>query len=117
LWAPFSFGAASTNELDTTSICTGVSAGIYFPNWAIIRHVADFLESTLGFANGGFPSRGLRLRCSGLRSSGQNVPGCKRHPLKGDEKGHWAVWVSGNWRLTFKFEGEDAILVDYRDYH
>jgi proteic killer suppression protein len=25
--------------------------------------------------------------------------------------------VSGNWRLTFKFEGEDAIQIDYRDYH
>ena len=30
---------------------------------------------------------------------------------------HWAVSVSGNWRLTFKFEGEDAVLVDYQDYH
>jgi toxin HigB-1 len=39
------------------------------------------------------------------------------HPLKGDLKGHWAVSVSGNWRLTFSFESEDAILVDYQDYH
>jgi proteic killer suppression protein len=31
--------------------------------------------------------------------------------------GHWAVWVDENWRLTFKFEGEDAVLVDYQDYH
>jgi toxin HigB-1 len=30
---------------------------------------------------------------------------------------HWTVRVSGNWRLTFAFEGKDAILVDYRDYH
>jgi toxin HigB-1 len=37
--------------------------------------------------------------------------------LKGDLKGHWSVSVSGNWRLTFTFEGEDAILVDYQDYH
>ncbi len=29
----------------------------------------------------------------------------------------WSVDVSGNWRLTFSFEGEDAVLVDYRDYH
>jgi len=27
------------------------------------------------------------------------------------------VWVSENWRLTFEFEGEDAVLVDYQDYH
>ena len=31
--------------------------------------------------------------------------------------GHWAVWVDENWRLTFTFEGKDAVLVDYQDYH
>jgi len=47
-----------------------------------------------------------------------NVPGWKLHPLKGpDLGGHWAVTVSGNWRLTFAFEGQDAVLVDYQDYH
>jgi len=39
------------------------------------------------------------------------------HPLRGNLNGHWAVRVNGNWRLTFAFEGEDAILVDYQDYH
>ena len=39
------------------------------------------------------------------------------HTLKGDLKGHWFVKVNGNWRLTFTFEGEDAILMDYQDYH
>jgi toxin HigB-1 len=39
------------------------------------------------------------------------------HALKGDLRGHWAVKVNANWRVTFTFEGEDAILVDYRDYH
>jgi proteic killer suppression protein len=39
------------------------------------------------------------------------------HPLKGDLAGHWSVAVSGNWRLTFAFDGDDAVLVDYRDYH
>ena len=46
-----------------------------------------------------------------------NVPGWHLHPLKGELKGHWSVRVSGNWRMTFKFEGEDAVLVDYQDYH
>lgn len=45
------------------------------------------------------------------------APGWKLHPLKGPLKGHWAVAVSGNWRLTFVFEGQDAVLVDYQDYH
>jgi toxin HigB-1 len=39
------------------------------------------------------------------------------HPLKGGLAGQWSVDVSGNWRLTFAFEGADAILVDYQDYH
>ena len=43
--------------------------------------------------------------------------GWNLHPLTGGLKGHWPVKVSGNWRLTFRFEGEDAILVDYQDYH
>jgi proteic killer suppression protein len=46
-----------------------------------------------------------------------DYPGWKLHPLSGDLAGHWSVWVSGNWRLTFAFEGEDAVLVDYQDYH
>jgi proteic killer suppression protein len=46
-----------------------------------------------------------------------DYPGWRLHELSGDMAGHWSVWVSGNWRLTFKFEGEDAILVDYQDYH
>jgi proteic killer suppression protein len=45
------------------------------------------------------------------------IPGWKLHPLTGELAGHWSVWVSGNWRLTFTFEGEHAVLVDYRDYH
>lgn len=46
-----------------------------------------------------------------------NMPGWGLHHLVGDLKGHWAVKVSGNWRLTFAFDKEDAILVDYQDYH
>ena len=46
-----------------------------------------------------------------------NLSGWDGHPLKGDLADHWAVSVNGNWRITFAFEAEDAILVDYRDYH
>jgi len=44
-------------------------------------------------------------------------PGWKLHSLSGELKGHWSVKVNENWRLTFRFEGEDAILVDYQNYH
>lgn len=50
------------------------------------------------------------------RPSGMNAPGYGLHPLRGALEGHWAVRVSGNWRLTFAFQDEDAILVDYQDY-
>ena len=43
-----------------------------------------------------------------------NVPGWRLHPLS---TGFGSVWVNGNWRLTFTFEGTDAVLVDYQDYH
>lgn len=46
-----------------------------------------------------------------------NLPGYKLHGLSGKEKGAWSVWVSGNWRVTFRFEGQHAVIVDYRDYH
>ena len=46
-----------------------------------------------------------------------NMPGWALHKLAGSLKGHWAVKLSGNWRLTFAFEKEDEILVDYQDYH
>ena len=46
-----------------------------------------------------------------------NLPGWRLHPLKGSLAGHWAVWVRGNWRLTFMFDGADATVVDYQDYH
>lgn len=46
-----------------------------------------------------------------------DAPGWRLHALKGNLAGHWTIWVSGNWRLTFAFEDENAVLVDYQDYH
>jgi proteic killer suppression protein len=46
-----------------------------------------------------------------------NRPGWNCHSLKGSLQDHWSVSVNGNWRLTFKFENENAVLVDYQDYH
>jgi proteic killer suppression protein len=45
------------------------------------------------------------------------LPGFKLHALRGDLKGHWAVAVTGNWRVTFRFEDGHAVDVDYVDYH
>ena len=46
-----------------------------------------------------------------------DFPGSNLHPLKGDKKGFWAIWVSGNWRITFSLSQGDAEEVDYVDYH
>ena len=63
----------------------------------------------------------LRLQLAALdqatRPEDLSAPAWALHPLKGDLKGHWAVTVSGNWRMIFAFDGTDAILVDYLDYH
>jgi proteic killer suppression protein len=46
-----------------------------------------------------------------------NLPTLRTHPLKGDRKGFWSIWVNGNWRITFRFIGNNVELVDYEDYH
>ncbi len=46
-----------------------------------------------------------------------DLPGFGLHPLKGDREGYWAVRVSGNWRIVFRFDGRNAWDVDLVDYH
>lgn len=45
------------------------------------------------------------------------LPGLRLHPLKGALVGYWAVSVSGNWRVTFRFKDGDVVDVDYLDYN
>jgi proteic killer suppression protein len=61
--------------------------------------------------------RMLLLLDSGSDPSALDLPGYRLHQLRGDRKGQWAAWVSGNWRLVFAFDGEDAVDVDLVDYH
>ena len=44
-------------------------------------------------------------------------PSWRLHGLQGDRAGFYAVTVQANWRLTFRFEGQDVELLDYLDYH
>ncbi|AGW11947.1 type II toxin-antitoxin system RelE/ParE family toxin [Megalodesulfovibrio gigas] len=46
-----------------------------------------------------------------------DAPGLALHALKGGLVGHWAVKVSGNWRVTFRVEQGEAHIVNYQDYH
>ena len=52
-----------------------------------------------------------------VKPGDMDVPGNRFHPLKGARAGEFAVSLSGNWRLTFSFDGDDAIEVNLEDYH
>jgi proteic killer suppression protein len=63
----------------------------------------------------------LRLQLAALDTAttikDMDIPGFRLHRLKGDRKGAWSIWVSGNWRVTFDFEDGNAYIVNYEDYH
>jgi proteic killer suppression protein len=63
----------------------------------------------------------LRLILTALQAAVEvknlDAPGFELHRLTGDKQGFWAVKVSGNWRVIFRFENGDAYEVDYLDYH
>lgn len=46
-----------------------------------------------------------------------NRPANRLHQLKGNRRGVWSVRVSRNWRITFRFEGNEAVDIDLEDYH
>lgn len=46
-----------------------------------------------------------------------NIESFRLHQLKGDRSGVWSITVTGNWRITFRFEGSDAYILNYEDYH
>jgi len=105
--------------------CVSYSVHIHYTRDPIRSHrhkgIKLFPES--GSKAGIDPAHAARLRRLltaldvAMRPSDIDAPGYNLHPLKGDLAGHWSVRVSGNWRLTFSFEGEDVVLVDYQDYH
>ncbi len=63
----------------------------------------------------------LRLILGRLHAAAEvrdmDLPGLYLHQLKSKYKGRWSVRVSGNWRITFRFDTPDATEVDYEDYH
>jgi proteic killer suppression protein len=45
------------------------------------------------------------------------LPSYNLHELQGNREGTWSIKVSGNWRITFRFEENDAYDIDLEDYH
>lgn len=52
-----------------------------------------------------------------VKPEDMNIPGFKFHGLTGNRKGSYSVTVTGNWRITFRFDGENAIDINLEDYH
>ena len=112
------------------------------PSWQII----EYIDSRTGtrynrFMIRSFRHRGLRhlyerddpsrlaadqlgritLAVADLEAAGKpsdlDLPGYRLHPLRGDLRGLWSISITGNWRITFRFEDGDVYDVDLVDYH
>ncbi len=77
---------------------TGSKAGIQANHASRLQYVLSLLEVALD-------------------TDSMDVSGLRLHELKGDRKETWSVSISGNWRVTFRFIGNDVELVNYEDYH
>jgi proteic killer suppression protein len=77
---------------------TGVKKGIAPDHTEKLARILDRLDASISPAD-------------------MNLPGYRLHELKGQDAGTWSVMVSVNWRITFQFDGQNASMVDYLDYH
>ena len=63
----------------------------------------------------------LRMQLAALDTAhlidDMSIAGFRLHPLKGEGKDRWSIWVNGNWRLTFEFRSGQVYVLDYEDYH
>ncbi len=59
----------------------------------------------------------LQLLNAAMQPEDMDLPGFRFHRLKGELNDHYSLTVNANWRVIFSFDGKDAILVDYLDYH
>lgn len=62
-------------------------------------------------------ARMFRALDRAARPQSADLPRYRFHVLKGDRRGTFSIWVSGNWRMTFGWDGQDAIDVNMQDYH
>jgi proteic killer suppression protein len=69
----------------------------------------------LSVQNVGRVGRALRALDAAARPEQMNLPGYYFHSLRGERR--WSIRVTGNWRITFGWDGADAVDVDLEDYH
>ena len=88
-----------------------------FKHKGIERFFLDDEKSGIDPAHAARLARILDRLDASMSPQDMNLPGFRLHNLKGRGKDAWSVHVSGNWRVVFRFEGNDAVQVDYLDYH
>lgn len=85
------------------------------------KALRQFIETgdarKLSVENAGRVRRILAQIEAATRPEDLNVPGLRFHELKGERRGTFAVNASGNYRITFRWDGQDAVDVDLEDYH
>jgi toxin HigB-1 len=88
-----------------------------FRSKALRRFAADGDASKLSVPNAAGINRILVQLDEAAELRQMNHPGLRFYALKGKDKGRYAVDASGNWRITFGWDGKDAVDVDLEDYH
>jgi len=88
-----------------------------FRSKALSALFASVLTGRLPVENSARVSRMLRALNAAERPEDVNLPGFRFHSLSGRYKGRYSITVTGNWRITFGWDGQDAIDVDIEDYH
>lgn len=83
----------------------------------LLRFFADSDSRGINAKQGARIERILDRLDAATKPEDMNVPGYGFHGLQGFSPKRYAVSVSGNWRITFAFDGEDAVDVDLEDYH
>ena len=88
-----------------------------FRSRALARFAASGSPKGLSVQKPDRIARLLKALHAAPRPEGMNLPGLRFHALKGKDKGRYAIWASENCRITFGWDGLDAIEVDLEDYH
>jgi proteic killer suppression protein len=88
-----------------------------FRSKALKRYAETSDRSKLSIANTRRVDVILKALNAAKRPEEMNVSGWRFHGLKGKMAGRYAVDASANWRITFGWDGADAVDVDLEDYH
>ncbi|MBF0563035.1 MAG: type II toxin-antitoxin system RelE/ParE family toxin [Alphaproteobacteria bacterium] len=75
---------------------TGSAKGLSVPNAERVGRMLAVLDNT-------------------IRPEDADLPGYRFHGLQGERR--WSIRVSGNWRLTFGWDGSDVVDIDLEDYY